>query len=132
MSKIIASAAIRGAYSIVDRAEADVKRAIDAYGPNREVAFPNTGYYLPVIYGILGYKVQKLADMEHVIRVSKNLLPPPVKESHHLPYLGPILDAGMATFFAEEMHRGDKVYRQPRSVRAGRRPARGQHLARRR
>ena len=69
--------------------------------------------------------------MEHVIKTSRNLLPPPVKESHHLPYLGPALDAGMATFFAEEMHRGDTLHRQPRSLRAGRRPARGQHLARR-
>ncbi|HQL84105.1 MAG TPA: CO dehydrogenase/CO-methylating acetyl-CoA synthase complex subunit beta, partial [Spirochaetota bacterium] len=103
MSKIISSAAIRGAYKIVERAEADVKRAIDAYGPNREVAFPNTGYYLPIIYGIMGYKVQKLADMEHVLKTSRNLLPPPVKEHHHLPYLGPALDAGMATFFAEEL-----------------------------
>ena len=66
-----------------------MKRAIDAYGPNKEVAFPNTGYYLPIIYGIMGYKVQKLSDMEHVIKASRNLLPPPVKENHHLPYLGP-------------------------------------------
>lgn len=113
MSKIIASAAIRGAYSIVERAENEVKRAIDAYGPNREVAFPNTGYYLPIIYGIMGYKVQKLADMEHVIKTSRNLLPPPVKENHHLPYLGPALDAGMATFFAEELIEAIKYIDNP-------------------
>jgi acetyl-CoA synthase len=33
----------------------------------------------------------------------RTLLPPPVREEHHLPYLAPALDAGMATFFAEEL-----------------------------
>ncbi len=122
MSKIIASAAIRGAHSIVDRAEKEVKRAIDAHGPSMEVAFPNTGYYLPVIYGILGFKVQKLADMEHVIRVSRNLLPPPVRENHHLPFLGPALDAGMATFFAEELIEAIKYIDNPSAYAAGEDP----------
>jgi len=90
-----------------------VKEAIDKFGANQDVAFPNTGYYLPIIYGILGYKVEKLKDMEHVIKVSKNLLPPLVKEKHHLPYLGPVLDAGMATFFAEELVEAIKYVENP-------------------
>ena len=47
MSKIIASAAIRGAHKIVGAAENKLKQAIDAFGPDKDVAFPNTGYYLP-------------------------------------------------------------------------------------
>ena len=113
MSKIIASAGIRGAYKIVLRAENKIKESIDKWGPNREVAFPNTGYYLPIIYGILGRKVEKLADMEPVISVCRNLLPPFVKEKYHLPYLGPALDAGMATFFAEEMIEAIKYIENP-------------------
>jgi acetyl-CoA synthase len=103
VSKIIASAGIRGAHKIVARAENKIKQAIDKFGPNQEVAFPNTGYYLPIIYGILGEKVEKLSDMENIIKICKSLLPPPVRAMHHLPYLGPALDAGMAAFFAEEM-----------------------------
>ncbi|OHD68110.1 MAG: CO dehydrogenase/CO-methylating acetyl-CoA synthase complex subunit beta [Spirochaetes bacterium RBG_16_49_21] len=113
MSKIIASAAINGAHKIVGYAEKKVKEAMDKFGANQDVAFPNTGYYLPIIYGILGYKVEKLKDMEHVIKVSKNLLPPPVKEKYHLPYLGPVLDAGMATFFAEELVEAIKYVENP-------------------
>ncbi len=113
MSKIIASAAIRGAHKIVERADKKIKEAIDKFGPNQEVAFPNTGYYLPVIYGITGEKVEKLGDMEGVLKISKNLLPPFVKEKHHLPYLGPVLDAGMATFFAEEMIEAIKYIENP-------------------
>jgi acetyl-CoA synthase len=102
MSKIIASAGIRGAHKIVDRAEKKWKESMDKYGGSHEVAFPNTGYYLPVIYGILGYPVKKLDDMKFVFERCRDILPPLVKAEHHLPYLGPALDAGMATIFAEE------------------------------
>ena len=103
MSKIIASAAIRGAYKIVGRAEKKWQEAMDKWGAKEPVGFPNTAYYLPVIYGMLGNKVEKLGDMEPVLKRCKTLLPPPVREEHPLPYLAPALDAGMATFFAEEM-----------------------------
>jgi len=103
MSKIIASAAIRGAHKIVDRAEKKWQEAMDKWGANEPVGFPNTAYYLPVIYGILGTKVEKLGDMEPVLKRCKSLLPPPVRETCPLPYLAPALDAGMATFFAEEL-----------------------------
>ena len=103
MSKIIASAAIRGAYKIVANAEAKWKMAMEKWGANEPVGFPNTAYYLPVIYGILGHKIEKLGDMEFVLKKCRALLPPPVKEIHPLPYLAPALDAGMATFFAEEI-----------------------------
>jgi acetyl-CoA synthase len=103
MSKIIASAAIRGAYKIVENAEAKWKMAMERWGANEPVGFPNTAYYLPIIYGILGHKVEKLGDMEFVLKKCRTLLPPPVKEIHPLPYLAPALDAGMATFFAEEI-----------------------------
>ncbi|MHB8909005.1 MAG: acetyl-CoA decarbonylase/synthase complex subunit alpha/beta [Syntrophales bacterium] len=103
MSQIIASAAIRGAYKILERAEKDWRQAMDKWGANEPVGFPNTAYYLPVIYGILGIKVEKLGDMEAVLDRCRRIMPPPVKENHPLPYLGPALDAGMATFFAEEV-----------------------------
>jgi len=103
MSKIIASAAIRGAYKIVGRAEKKWQEAMDKWGAKEPVGFPNTAYYLPVIYGMLGNKVEKLGDMEPVLKRCKSLLPPPVREEHPLPYLAPALDAGMATFFAEEL-----------------------------
>ena len=103
MSKIIASAGIRGAHKVVEQAEKKWQQAMDKWGANEPVGFPNTAYYLPVIYGILGMKVEKLGDIEAVLKKCRLMLPPPVRESHHLPYLGPVLDAGMITFFAEEI-----------------------------
>jgi acetyl-CoA synthase len=103
MSKIIASAAIRGAHKIVEGAEKKWQEAMDKWGAKEPVGFPNTAYFLPIIYGILGNKVEKLGDMEPVLKRCRALLPPPVREEHPLPYLAPALDAGMATLFAEEL-----------------------------
>ncbi|MBI4744710.1 MAG: CO dehydrogenase/CO-methylating acetyl-CoA synthase complex subunit beta [Actinobacteria bacterium] len=103
MSKIIATSAIKGAHTIVGKAEAKLKEAIDAKGPNETVEFPNTGYYLPVIYGITGIKIEKLSDMEQIIKMAKDLLPEVPSEHLWLPYLGNTLDAGIATLFAEEI-----------------------------
>ncbi|MDP2931443.1 MAG: acetyl-CoA decarbonylase/synthase complex subunit alpha/beta [Chloroflexota bacterium] len=113
MSKIIASAAIRGAYKLVGQAEKKWQEAMDKWGAKEPVGFPNTAYYLPVIYGMLGLKVEKLGDMEAVLKRTKSLLPPPVKELHPLPYLAPALDAGMATFFAEEIIEAIRYLEQP-------------------
>lgn len=103
MSKIIASAAIRGAHSIYTKAQEKLKKAIDAKGPGEKVEFPNTGYFLPVIYGLSGEKVEKLADMEKILKMAKELLPEEPREHVWLPYLGPTLDAGIATLFCEEI-----------------------------
>jgi acetyl-CoA synthase len=113
MSKIIASAAIRGAYKIVGQAEEQWKKAMDRHGAGEPVGFPNTAYYLPVIYGMLGAKIEKLGDMEPIIKKCKLLLPPQVRAEHALPYLGPALDAGMATLFAEEMIEAIRYLEQP-------------------
>ena len=103
MSKLILSAAIRGAHAVVDRVEGKVNAAIQEYGADKEVAQPNTAYYLPVVYGITGYKVEKLGDMPGVIKKCRELLPELPAENAWLPYLGPGLDAGMATAFAFEL-----------------------------
>jgi len=113
MSKIIASAAIRGAYKIIDNADKKWKEAMDKWGAKEPVGFPNTAYYLPVIYGVIGNKVEKLGDMEPVLKRCKDLLPPPVREEHPLPYLAPALDAGMATLFAEELIEAIRYLEQP-------------------
>jgi acetyl-CoA synthase len=113
MSKIIATVAINGAYKIVAQAEENWQQAVDKYGREEKVGFPNTAYYLPVIYGMLGIKVENLGDMEEVLRRCKSLLPPPVREVHPLPYLGTALNAGMATLFAEEVIEAIRYLEQP-------------------
>jgi len=117
MSKIIASAAIRGAYKIVEQAEEILSRAIAEKGPDAKVEFPNTGYYIPIIYSMTGMAVEKLSDFEQVMAEQiKPLLPPLVDEQLWMPYLGPALDAGMATLFAEEIIEACKYLIGPNPV----------------
>ncbi len=113
MSKIIAAAAIRGAHKIVERAEKDYQEALKKWGPEQEVGFPDTAYYLPVIYAILGVPVKTMADMKPILDRCRTLLPPFVKEKNALPYLAPTLDAGMATLFAEEVIEAIRYLEQP-------------------
>jgi len=103
MSRIIASAAIRGAHKIVNRAENALNEAKEKYGPEQAVEFPNTGYFLPVIYAMTGIAVRTIADMYPILDKAKALLPPVPAEKLWLPYLGHALDAGMATLFADEI-----------------------------
>lgn len=103
MSKIIASAAIRGAHKIAKQADDILTRAIKKKGKDCRVEFPNTGYYIPIIYSMTGKAVEKLSDFEEVMKEVKSLLPPPVDDNLWVPYLGQALDAGMATLFAEEI-----------------------------
>ncbi len=113
MSKIICSAAIRGAKNIIDMAEETYEEALKKFGPEQEVSFPNTAYFLPIIYSILGAKVTKLGDMKDIFQECRKLLPPVVSEDIWLPYLAPALDAGMATFFAEEMFEAIRYLNEP-------------------
>ena len=116
MSKIIASAAIRGAHKIAKQAEDILSRAIKEKGKDCKVEFPNTGYYIPIIYSMTGRAVEKLADFEEVMKEIKDLLPPLVDDDLWVPYLGPALDAGMATLFAEEIIESCKYLVGPNPV----------------
>ena len=102
MSKIIASAAIRGAHKLVERAEADLAKAIEAKGKDEKVEYPDTAYFLPIMLMLLGQKVETLGDLEESMQEARKLLPEVPSDDLWLPYLGGALDAGAATLIAEE------------------------------
>ena len=112
MSKIICSAAIRGAHKIIDMAEEKYEEVIKKYGAEQEISLPNTAYFLPIIYSMLGAKVENLGDMKEIFQECRKLLPAQVSENLWVPYLAPALDAGMATFFAEEMYEAIRYQRR--------------------
>ena len=113
MSKLVAFAAIQGAYGIVSKAEGKYKRALEQYGPDQKLEFPNTAYYLPIIYSLLGIPVKTLGDAKKPLEIARKLLPPHVKSRNHLPYLGPMLDSGMAAIMAEEVVEAIKYVDEP-------------------
>ncbi len=100
---MVAFAVVQGAYNIVSKAEGKYQAALEKYGGAQKIEFPNTAYYLPVIYSLTGIKVTDLDSAKQVMDFSRSLLPPHIKNDCNLPYLGPILDAGMGAIFAEEI-----------------------------
>ncbi|NNF98971.1 MAG: CO dehydrogenase/CO-methylating acetyl-CoA synthase complex subunit beta [Desulfobacteraceae bacterium] len=113
MSRLVAFAAIQGGYNIVSKVEGQYKRALETYNADTKVGFPNTAYFLPVIYSLLGLKVETLEDIKKPLDFARGLLPPHVKGSNHLPYLGPLLDAGMAALVAFEIEEALRYLNDP-------------------
>lgn len=103
MSRYIATRAIRGANALTTEAELMLKKALREKGPDTPVAFPNTAYYLPLIYGMTGIQVKTLGQLTQVLEHARALLHPLPSERHWTPYLGETLDSGMATLLAAEV-----------------------------
>jgi acetyl-CoA synthase len=103
MSKFIASAAIRGANTLVQRAEEMLEKTIAEKGKDFTFEFPDTAFYLPMIYAMTAFPVKTLEDMRVALGYAKEMLHPEPEEQLWKPYLGEALDSGMATLFAEEI-----------------------------
>ena len=103
MSRYIATRAIRGANALVTEAELMLGKALIEKGPDTPVSFPNTAYYIPLIFGMTGIAVERLSQLEPVLTHARNLLHPLPSERNWTPYLGETLDSGMATLLAAEV-----------------------------
>ncbi|HQO04274.1 MAG TPA: CO dehydrogenase/CO-methylating acetyl-CoA synthase complex subunit beta, partial [Spirochaetota bacterium] len=103
MSKVICTNAIDGAVAWVARAEAKLDETIEKKGGDCRIGFPDTAYYLPVIYSFLGEKVETVGDLRGILRRAKELIPERPSADVWLPYLGSTLDAGVATLFSCEI-----------------------------
>jgi len=102
MSRYIATRAIRGANALVTEAELMLQKALAEKGAERPVAFPNTAYYLPLIYGMTGRQIKTLGQLPPILAHARSLLHPVPSARHWTPYLGETLDSGMATLLAAE------------------------------
>ncbi|HEU0291893.1 MAG TPA: acetyl-CoA decarbonylase/synthase complex subunit alpha/beta [Anaerolineales bacterium] len=102
MSKYIATRAMRGANALVTESEIMLNKALNEKGADTPVSFPNTAYYLPTILGMTGKSVEKLGDLQPILKYARDLLHPIPAFSKWTPYLGETLDSGMATLLAAE------------------------------
>lgn len=103
MSKIVASAVIRGARKLVEDAEKLLNKAMEDERPTQKIEFPETAFFLPMANALLGAEVRTLADAAHVLSHAKSLLHDEPSKDVWLPYLGDALDCGIATLLAEEI-----------------------------
>jgi acetyl-CoA synthase len=102
MSRIIATAAIRGAHAAMARAETMLAQSIERHGREQSIGFRETAYALPVILALAGKRVERLGDLEEALEIARGWLPAVPTERLWLPYLGDALDAGAATLVAHE------------------------------
>jgi acetyl-CoA synthase len=103
MSRYIATRAIRGANALVSEAEVMLNQALTDKGPDTSVSFPNTAYYLPVIFSMTGTEIETLGQLPEILLHARKLLHPVPSEQRWTPYLGETLDSGMATLIAAEI-----------------------------
>ena len=85
-----------GSNAVAGLTEGMVNDAIAKHGAEKEIAFPDTAYYLPTIYTATGVKVAKLGDLVACVDVLKSLITN--KED-----LGDALNAGLATAVGAEI-----------------------------
>ena len=103
MSKIIASAAIRGAHEVVSEAEEKWLKARESKGEDAKVEFPETAFFLPMANALMGVEVKTVGGIRPVLEQAKELLADIPTDETWLPYLGDTLDAGIATLLGEEI-----------------------------
>lgn len=90
-----------GSNAVAGLTEGAVKEAIEKYGADKEIAFPDTAYFFPTIYAATGVKVKTLGDLPACVDVLKSLIT-------NEPEIGPALNAGLATAVGAEIIEGLK------------------------
>ena len=90
-----------GSNAVAGLTEGAVNDAIAKYGPEKELAFPDTAYFFPTIYAATGVKVKTLGDLPACVGVLKSLIT-------NQEDLGQALNAGLATAVGAEILEGLK------------------------
>ncbi|MCK8827368.1 acetyl-CoA decarbonylase/synthase complex subunit alpha/beta [Natroniella acetigena] len=70
----LCKAAIEGAMVATSFAETRLNKVLIECGPDTEVAYPDTGYELPLISGLEGTKVEKAGDLTRILNKFKSNL----------------------------------------------------------
>jgi len=91
----------KGANTVVGLTETAVKRAIAQHGAVNKIAFPETGYFFPTIFGATGAKVDKLGALNSCVGVMKSLITNMASLDH-------ALKAGLAAAIGAEILEGLK------------------------
>ena len=90
-----------GSNAVAGLTEGAVNAAIEKYGADHPIAFPDTAYYFPTIYAATGVKVKTLGDLVPCVGVLKSLIT-------NQEDLGQALNAGLATAVGAEIIEGLK------------------------
>ncbi len=101
---VIAQLGIKGAQAVLELTKGALAKAIEAKGENAAVSFPETNYYLPLIYSLLNMEVKTLGDCSTALKEIEGLNNGKAASSGLLiDSLGGLFNKGVATLLCEEL-----------------------------
>lgn len=107
MSEILVQLGEKGAGAVLNLTRESLDKAIAKSGKDAGIAFPETNYYFPLINALLNIEVKSLGELSLALKeiesLSKGVA---AKTGLFLPYLGGILNKGVATLLCEEILAG--------------------------
>lgn len=106
MSEIIVGLTKKGASGVVSLAENTLKDAINKFGAGKEISFPNTAFYLPVSFALLGREVKTLKDAEDVLKDARVLSEGRGSGGLDIKELGGLFNMGISTLLSAEVIAG--------------------------
>lgn len=106
MSDIIPQLGRKGAEAVLNLADSALKDMISKHGLSKELIFPDTAFYLPVAFALLGKEVNNLKDAQDVLTSARGLLDNKGAGTLNIPELGGLLNIGLATLLSAEVIAG--------------------------
>jgi len=107
MSDVLVQLGEKGAAAVLNLTRESLDKTIAKSGKDTAVEFPETNYYFPLINALLNIEVKKLGDLSLALKeiesLSKGVA---TKTGLVIPYLGGILNKGVATLLCEEILAG--------------------------
>lgn len=103
MSELIAKLGKKGAGDVLALAENAVKTVMEKSGGAKEIGFPDTAFYLPTAFALLGKEAKTLDDANDILAEARKLYDNKSAGPFNIPELGGLLNLGVSTLLSAEV-----------------------------
>jgi len=104
MSEVLVQLGNKGTDAVINLTRQSLAKAIREKGPEANVAFPETNYYLPLVHTLLNIEVKTLTDCLLAFQQAEGLAKgTATKSGLVINYMGGIFNKGVATLICEEI-----------------------------
>jgi len=103
MSELIAKLGKKGSGDVLALAENAIKGSVEKYAKTKELGFPDTAFYLPTAFALLGKEAKTLEDAKGILADARNLYDNKPAGSFNIPELGGLLNLGASTLLSAEI-----------------------------
>jgi acetyl-CoA synthase len=103
MSGIIYDSAKKGAETVLSLASQTIEKAIGEFGTEKPIGFPDTAFYLPVSFALLGKEARNLGDVLDILKDARDLYEGKGAGLLNISEMGGLLNFGIATLLSAEV-----------------------------